>query len=883
MLWAKLKGKEASWHPLICHLQDVANVARVLWDNVITLNVKRIFFADQRLPYREQRDLIAYWTGLHDLGKATPAFQGKSGQHQRALESLGLHFSSSLHLHKAPRHDTLTEVALSEYIESSCDHLPADEKRLLKRVAKLLAGHHGEFPRSRDDAGHRIYAGDKSWTQIRQELVHSYNQFFEVSPLTGEHAYVFQENSSLIILAGLISVADWIASNTEFFPSILEDVTRPSLDLHAYNEKSLASARKAIDFLAWSKWRAEFPARDFSRIFNLDKPRPLQSTAVELARNIKERTLFIIEAPMGEGKTEAALYLASQLIASLGNKGMYVALPTQTTSDQMFDRVRKFLAACYPDQVVGLHLLHANSMFDESYRKLVVSSVGEKPQSNVIATEWFLSKKRALLAPFGVGTIDQALISVLQTRHYFVRIFGLAGKTVILDEVHAYDTYTTVIMEKLLEWLSALGCNVILLSATLPGNKREKLIKAFNSNVVSLPTFSYPSITQVSAKKIDVFPFKACSTKSVKLSWINESELCEKLSSIMRPRCKAAFVCNTVDKAQKLYEAFKGARDLGKIDLRLLHARFLLRERRNREQQVVSLYGPKSGRKSASVLISTQIIEQSLDLDFDLMISELAPADLILQRMGRLHRHERSRPESMKSPEFWIIEPEKNEKGLPVFGGSGKIYSEYLLMKSYVVLKSKAIIKLPEDLPRIVEMVYDQDSAQPGVSDAWQKLMDGYFKKYKQKVSKLENEAKRNAIRAPDFSGDILDQIFRDLKEDDPDAHPARQALTRYGPPSVRVICLDSPDGKDDHPALHEEPDFERARELVLNSVPISHRPIVDFLKQKETPGGWRRQAVLRGYKYLIFRDGTCEVEAGKDIFELKLDKELGLVINKIS
>src|SRR5207248_6281763 len=104
----------------------------------------------------------------------------------------------------------------------------------------------------------------------------------------------------------------------------------------------------------------------------------------------------------------------------------------------------------------------------------------EKRPSAVVAEEWFArNKKQALLAPFGVGTIDQALLAVLQTRHVFVRLFGLAGKCVVLDEVHAYDAYMTTLMERLLRWLAALGCPVMLLSATLPRDKRVKLLRAY--------------------------------------------------------------------------------------------------------------------------------------------------------------------------------------------------------------------------------------------------------------------------------------------------------------------------------------------------------------------------------------------------------------------
>ena len=180
--------------------------------------------------------------------------------------------------------------------------------------------------------------------------------------------------------------------------------------------------------------------------------------------------MLIVEAPMGEGKTEAAWYAAATWDRR-GGQGTYVALPTMATSNQMFERVGKFLEA---DSGGNLMLLHGKAALNDRFEKLryaaeVYDHDDEKNPSAVVAEGWFASnKKHGLLAPYGVGTIDQALLAVLQTKHVFVRLFGLAGKCVILDEVHAYDAYMTTLMERLLRWLAALGCPVVLLARRCP-------------------------------------------------------------------------------------------------------------------------------------------------------------------------------------------------------------------------------------------------------------------------------------------------------------------------------------------------------------------------------------------------------------------------------
>ena len=392
---------------------------------------------------------------------------------------------------------------------------------------------------------------------------------------------------------------------------------------------------------------------------------------------------------MGEGKTEAAMYLADRFAARLGQRGCYFALPTQATSNQMFTRVREFLKGRYPDNIVNLQLLHGHAALNAEFQTLLQSADAEPEcvcedndlhdhRPGVIAAEWFTYRKRGLLAPFGVGTIDQALLAVLQTRHVFVRLFGLAHKTVIIDEVHAYDAYMTTLLERLLEWLAALGSSVVLLSATLPKARRDALasayVKGLGGNIALPPDDRYPRLTWVGQADSGSRHVETSERSSRKLSlqWIDGAvpkdgdafPLGERLRVALEAGGCAAVICNTVTQAQKVYlalkEYFVGNADDGAPILDLLHARFLFKDRDERERRCLVRFGKPGAlvdfgdkdlrevrRPNRAVLVATQVIEQSLDLDFDLMVSDHAPVDLILQRAGRLHRHPRAdRPEA---------------------------------------------------------------------------------------------------------------------------------------------------------------------------------------------------------------------------------------------
>ena len=286
---------------------------------------------------------------------------------------------------------------------------------------------------------------------------------------------VQEQNMFLTILSGLTSVADWIGSrNEECF-----GYAQQPMSTRQYALRSVALARKGLIDLGWIGWQPSVFEQTFAEAFeylHIQSPRPLQQAVIDLACAAISPTLMILEAPTGVGKTEIALYIADRWLGENAGRGLYVAMPTQATSNQMYTRVGDFLHRQYPDMKLNYHLVHGQAAWaDDLVKQVELQGVGDDSLAHINAESWFGPRKRTLLAPFGVGTVDQALMSVLQTRHFFVRLLGLSHKVVIFDEVHAYDTYMNTLFHRLLTWLNAIGTSVIVLSATLPAQTRRDL------------------------------------------------------------------------------------------------------------------------------------------------------------------------------------------------------------------------------------------------------------------------------------------------------------------------------------------------------------------------------------------------------------------------
>lgn len=433
------------------------------------------------------------------------------------------------------------------------------------------------------------------------------------------------------------------------------------------------------------------PGLSFKDLFGF-APNAMQEAFLEKATT---PGVHILEAPMGLGKTEAALYASYQMLCAGGLSGLYFALPTQATANQMLDRVNKFLGK-FLDK-------YAHSVAKLSHGAAgVIQDFGA---AGAPGGSWFSSSKNALLVPFGVGTVDQALLACMYTRFSGVRAFALTKKVLVVDEVHSYDLYTGTFLSHLIKFVRDTGGSVILLSATLTDAAVQQLTGTF-------PTCrDYPRYVGAGSEGLPC----GVPDKLVSLSTGTLEKATEKAIEDARAGAQVLFILNTVDEAVASYRTL--ASHLGADRVGLLHSRFTKADRQRNEAHWCGIYGKGGDRSVGRVLVGTQVLEQSLDLDADVMYSFLCPTDMLFQRTGRLHRHQNVRPEGYESPSLYLVVPgafvncledagiqdKKLQKSL---GGTGWVYDLYSLIRTYELWSSLTQVSIPGDMRDMLEGTY---------------------------------------------------------------------------------------------------------------------------------------------------------------------------------
>lgn len=611
--------------------------------------------------FPEGSELVA---AAHDIGKASPTFQNK------IYANLTQRNESVLSLLK----EFNPEIEKNWKGHGGVSQASASAENVGKFIPEILGQHHGFSPDlSYYKATSGIFGG-QLWHDQRLTLLSQLKEKLNVG------FPVVRNDLQAKVLSGLTSVADWIGSGTLFDDPADEDWL-PKIAL-------------ALDEAGFVKPQLK-PGLSFTDVFGFTA----KDTQVKLIAATNQPGVYILEAPMGLGKTEAALYAAYQLIDQGLATGLYFALPTQLTSDKIHERVNTFL-----ERILDETSPHKTALLVHGNAKFKQFVMGEEANPG---GAWFAHGKRGILAPFAVGTVDQALMSVMNVKHGFVRTFGLAGKVVILDEVHSYDSYTGTILDSLISALRQLHCTVIILSATLTLERRAKLLG-------ETPTENtYPLITaQANNTQLIEIPVEKIPDVSVAIRHKNSENSFDEALSRASQGQQVLWIENTVNEAQSIYKKLGDrALSLG-VDCGLLHSRFTKENRATNEDKWVTLFG-KEGASSRGdqgrILVGTQVLEQSLDIDADFLISRIAPTDMLLQRLGRLWRHDNSLREPSARREAWIISPAldlaiTNPK--LAFGPSANVYAPYVLCRTLQVWQSLAEIQLPSDIRTLIEATY---------------------------------------------------------------------------------------------------------------------------------------------------------------------------------
>ncbi len=698
-----------------------------------------------------------YFLSLHDLGKFSESFQGLQEnifyllQQKNRMKEYGVrHDSLGFILWRSKISDVFCSFLLDSHEKCQMDIDYWTE--FLEFWAQAFTGHHGQPPKNSNRQIDHYFAKDDiaaahEFSLKCMDLFSKGNFFAEPWPI---NEWLERVRCLSWWLAGFAVLCDWLGSNREYF----EFYKEPMLLEKYWSNIALPSAEKAVESIDILPIPPSKSTPINILFENIEVSTPLQklSETIPLGNGPQ---LFILEDVTGSGKTEAAFMLLHRMMASGLAEGAYIALPTMATANAMYFRTRNVYRLLYnvnasPSLVLAHGARHLVDGFNESVipegSPQDFNYTHEEASATSYCNAWLAdNRKKALLAHMGVGTIDQALLSILQSRYQSMRLLGLRGKVLIVDEVHASDAYMHRLLQTLLTFHAVAGGSAILLSATLSKKMRQELQNAFCMGLrktgPEIEDAGYPLLTQIG---VDCHQEKQIDTRREMERTLSFSLLHDDGNAIDKIVEKAkgnncvAWVRNTVADALDAYERLSNILPEGRI--MLFHARFTLGDRLKIEEKVLSIFGKDSRAedRAGKVLVATQVIEQSLDLDFDWMISDLAPIDLLIQRAGRLRRHIRDKKgnpidginDKRGKPQLYVLSPEPEQNPgskwfSDLFQKAGKVYPDHgRLWLTARFISSCGKLRIPEDMRRAIKEVYGGKSEEKIPADLLKHSLD---------------------------------------------------------------------------------------------------------------------------------------------------------------
>lgn len=764
------------WLSFRTHALDTAGIITKLYHEWLSDSIKKYMSQHLHLSNDDEQSdcancnfcrLLAL---LHDIGKITPAFQsriaGNIENYSNILSYLQLNPHNMPEFRKSP-HALAGQVILEEY-------------GFPEEISIIIGSHHGKSESS--DCNIQLnkyrtnYFGDKGkqeqeWRSLWEkwiDYVLKDTGFVSVEHLPKPDVKI------QMLLTGLLIMADWIASNTEYFPyTDIETVLN-----HQKIQERLFQAWKILGLP--EKWEAElrYDLHEFFQERFGFLPNTVQDSFMNIVSENYESGIYILEAPMGIGKTEAALAVAEILAGKSGASGIFFGLPTQATANGIFGRICDWTENLNT-QKHAIRLAHGMTALNHEYQALFHGTATDSGDESLIVHEWFEGRKQALLSDFVIATVDQFLLASLKQKHVMFRHLGLSGKVVIIDECHAYDAYMNIYLDHTLTWMGAYQVPVIILSATLPPKRRMELVKAYLNqrkmpeisqpcDAMAYPVLTWTNGTQIMQKKIQ----KDKSDKYISVMRIYESDLTALLLNKLSEGGCAGVIVNTVNHAQQLSREL--SKKLPDFEIICFHSRFIATDRAETEKFLLKRVGKYSApeERNKLIVIGTQVLEQSLDIDFDYMITELCPMDLLLQRSGRLHRHDRIRPEKLKSPELTVLYPDEEHKNV--------IYSEWILHQTEKYLPD--YLSIPECIPELISKVYD---ASENIEETEHEM----YQKYCDTLQEKQRKAKKYCID----SGRIASKRYHTLDyflNDDVGNSQEAEASVRDTDETIEVLVL---------------------------------------------------------------------------------------------
>lgn len=721
-------------HSLVDHMTDVA---ACFFRVAQCHSIRRCLDASAGRPVTD-KDIarLSVLAFLHDLGKANSGFQAKRWKHEADIpatwpvrvhaghgaEAFKLFAEPSAYKAFAPLSDLLCTWG------DSCDCLLIASVSHHGRPVKESPGINSRLWKSSPG----IYNPVTTLKEISARAPELYPHAFDPGgePLPG--APVFAH-----LFAGLVQLADWLGSDTRFFP-----FTQPGEDRGTTAHRRAEEAVSTIG-LDSDDWRSALVARapSFATTFDVAAARPIQAAMADDTLG----PLVILESETGSGKTEAALWRFVGLFQAGLVDSLYFALPTRVAATQLYKRVTDTINRLWPENPpLAVRALPGYVSADGSdatplpdFKVLWADEPGDRKANQRWAAE---SAKRFLAAPVAVGTVDQALLGALQIRHAHLRYSMLARSLLVVDEVHASDAYMTVLLERLLKTHLSCGGQALLLSATLGSSARSRYLalapktqskRAWPMSFDSACQVPYPAISD--NKRIraiaGIGQVKAVCWTALDLIDSPE-EIAQLAINAAAQGAKVLVIRNTVPAAMATLAALeKSGTEPGwlfrvKGVVTLHHSRFSRQDRPRLDAAIEAQLGKKRPC-GALIVVGTQTLEQSLDIDADLLITDLCPMDVLLQRIGRLHRHSRpadARPEPFRAAQAWVLTPKghdlspmltRAQHGLGRFHDGGGVYADLRTLEATrSLIGSRAHINIPDDNRYLVESATHPDRLQ---------------------------------------------------------------------------------------------------------------------------------------------------------------------------
>jgi len=743
--WGKARRNDdgESYHLLVYHSLDVAGVGSVLLDKHPTLSLQLSKLTG--LSKDEFKQWAVFFLALHDIGKFADSFQNLVPEVLKQLQQRSSDNEYSI------RHDSLGYLLWNEELKKHFSELGIMPAKLGKRGTTppeqqaidswmgAVTGHHGEPPQNIQRRSNQYFEETLDFPAVKEYVTDAHHLFCK------NNSFPDCDKEKLELaswwLAGFAVLCDWLGSNKKYFPYCTEE-----MPLKEYWTISTSQAERAI---AGTGLLGATPTNKLTlhQIIQANDSEIIEATPLqEMAQNTPLQDssyLFILEDVTGAGKTEAAVILAHRLMQQDTINGVYFALPTMATANAMYSRMSVAYQNFYEvGSKPSLVLAHGASKLSEKFSQSIMPVTTTPKDSNGDGTEtaeahcnqWLAdNRKKSLLADIGVGTIDQALLAILPSRHQSLRLLGLLNKVLIVDEVHACDAYTHELLCALLKAHAASGGSAILLSATLPESQRQKLVNAYaegkkwqTASLLKTGLNDYPLMTSFNNKGIQecVVETRETVKRTVEVKLIHAQNEIENLFSkvIKKGQC-ACWVRNTVVDARDSYDWLKKHHPDWDIDL--FHARYAMGDRLDIENRVLDNFGKNSTaeQRKGKILIATQVVEQSLDADWDQMVTDLVPIDMVIQRAGRLCRHTRD-----KSGNRINGDDKRGQAVLHIFSPKVEVepskdwYADFFSKAQYIyenhgqlwltanLLQKSEQFQMPGDARRLIEGVYGEEA-----------------------------------------------------------------------------------------------------------------------------------------------------------------------------